>query len=723
MFNLATFSINKSYSFRMLMSGLAIFVLLMTGCAEFPGGSGEQDGELTLASKIERESNFVRVNGLAQSAIWNARNRTIQVVGFNGRGAVAISNAATGQFIGTAGLRTNRNDDDDDDDDRRAGPLVLQNVTAVPCSVRIQVGNRIQNVPVINAPQNCVGITATSQTLHVDDAKWKVSSNKLKVKGGGAAPGQLVSVFDGITGQLLGTDQSSSVGNWKIKVRNMLNAPCSVSVVSGGQTIGSFVENAPLICSSITGNIPGSNNGFNQAPEGVIVGPIADMSINIGGTVNFMGTGFDPDSALPLSYHWRFDGAALDSMQQNQQVIFSQPGVYVVSLTVMDGTGMSDPSPATRTIVVQPAFGVSQAPSGQIISPASNLEISAGASINFMGTGFDPDGVGSQVRYVWNFAGGTPVNINATNTANPGNVIFSTPGVYLVSLTVVDSSNVSDPTPEYRAITVRGGNTGNPNNSPNNQAPIGEIVSPTSNITLTLGVNGTVSQNFFGTAFDPDSTTGSGSQAGMTYRWEFGGAAPASTLQNPGLITFRQAGMYTVTFTATDVQGRSDITPSTRIITILNANGTGGGGQGGNRAPESTITFPTTSQTVTVGQSINFMGSGFDPDGNGQLSYRWNFMGASLNSTMQNPGPVIFSQVGVYNVTLTVTDSAGLSDFSPAMITINVVSGNGAGSSGLINQAPESTITLPVQSIVNNVIVGQSVEFQGIGADPENTYV
>ena len=709
MFNLATFLINKNNSLKVLVSCLSVVTLLLTGCAaEFPGGSENQDGELTLASRIEHESNFVRVNNLAQVAVWDAEDRRLQINGFSGRGSVGISNAATGQFIGTAAL-ANGGDDHDDDDDRRApAGLVLQNVTAVPCSVRVQVGRQVQNIPVLNAPRNCVGIASTSQTLHVDKAKWKVSSNKLSVKGGGAAPRQLVSIFDGITGQLLGTDQASSVGNWKIKIRNMVSAPCSVSVVSAGQTVRASVQNAPLSCSLATGTtpgFPGNNNLFNQAPEGVIVGPIADMAINVGGTVNFMGTGFDPDSALPLTYRWNFDGAAADSMQQNQSVVFTQPGVYVVSLTVTDSMGLADASPATRTIVVQPAVGISQAPSGQIISPPTNVEINAGSYVNFMGSGFDPDGL--PVNYVWNFAGGVPTNPNAVGTANPGNVLFSTPGVYLVSLTVIDATNVADPTPEYRAITVKGGNTGNPNNSPNNQAPNGEITSPASNVSINVGS----SINFTATAFDPDST------GAMTYRWDFAGVAPVSNQLNPGMVTFNRAGIYTVTFTATDALGRSDLTPSTRIITVGNGNGTGTNPN--NFPPESTITFPTSNQTISVGQSINFMGSGYDADNNVPLSYRWDFMGAAPNSTLQNPGPVVFSQAGTYNVTLTVTDSLGNVDITPAVRTITVVAGNGGGgTSGIVNQAPESNITLPVSDQV--ISVGQSIEFAGTGTDPEN---
>ena len=53
-------------------------------------------------------------------------------------------------------------------------------------------------------------------------------------------------------------------------------------------------------------NVLGSLPGGNQAPNGVIDSPSADVTIQAGASVAFAGTGSDPDNNLPLSYLWQF---------------------------------------------------------------------------------------------------------------------------------------------------------------------------------------------------------------------------------------------------------------------------------------------------------------------------------------------------------------------------------------------------------------------------------
>jgi PKD repeat protein len=68
----------------------------------------------------------------------------------------------------------------------------------------------------------------------------------------------------------------------------------------------------------------------------------------------------------------------------------------------------------------------------------------AGGSVNFGTTS-------TASQYSCVFPEGSP----ATSTSqNPGNVTFSDPGTYLVSLTVIDSSGNTDPNPPVRKITV-----------------------------------------------------------------------------------------------------------------------------------------------------------------------------------------------------------------------------------------------------------------------------
>ena len=147
----------------------------------------------------------------------------------------------------------------------------------------------------------------------------------------------------------------------------------------------------------------------------------------------------------------------------------------------------------------------------------------------------------------------------------------------------------------------------------------------------------------------------------------------------------------------TDGLGLADPTPDFRVITV-NAN----------EAPNGTIATPSTDATITAGQSVNFTGSGSDPDNTTPFTYLWNFGGGATNSALQNPGNVNFSTPGTYTVTFTVTDGLGLADPTPdsRVITVNA------------NQAPNGTIATPAANAT--IVAGQSVSFTGSGSDPDN---
>src|SRR5262249_45924249 len=167
-----------------------------------------------------------------------------------------------------------------------------------------------------------------------------------------------------------------------------------------------------------------------------------------------------------------------------------------------------------------------------------------------------------------------------------------------------------------------------------------------------------------------------GDQA-FTVTWDFSGAAPRTTVPNPGEITFPTVGSFPITFTCTDAAGLVDPSPAVRIITV-------------NSPPDSNITSPSADVTITAGQSVSFAGTCSDPDNNGPLTSLWNF-GSSANpstSTQQNPGSVVFSTPGTFTVSFACTDALGTTDPSPATVHVTVVaktttqSGGGGGGGG-----------------------------------------
>jgi hypothetical protein len=89
-------------------------------------------------------------------------------------------------------------------------------------------------------------------------------------------------------------------------------------------------------------------------------------------------------------------------------------------------------------------------PKGTITAPTGDVTITAGQAVNFAGTGSDVDG--SVQKYSWFFPEGTP---DSSSAPNPGAIVFSTPGTYVVSLTVLDDKGVNDPSPPTRRVTVQ----------------------------------------------------------------------------------------------------------------------------------------------------------------------------------------------------------------------------------------------------------------------------
>ena len=180
------------------------------------------------------------------------------------------------------------------------------------------------------------------------------------------------------------------------------------------------------------------------------------------------------------------------------------PGYYM--LFVLDGGGV--PSVA-QMIQISPY--TTPPPRGSISSPA-DVTITAGGSVSFATTT-------TAAKYSWIFPGGSP----AFSTAQaPGNVTFNTPGTYVTSLTVVDSSGNSDFSPPTRTITVLPATADfDIAVAPSSQAVIpGQSASFTVTVTPKSGFSSTVSlavssENGFPTGvtsggFSPSSITGSG---------------------------------------------------------------------------------------------------------------------------------------------------------------------------------------------------------------------
>jgi len=104
--------------------------------------------------------------------------------------------------------------------------------------------------------------------------------------------------------------------------------------------------------------------------------------------------------------------------------------------------------------------------------------------------------------------------------------------------------------------------------------------------------------------------------------------------------------------------------------------------------PTGAITSPATDVAITTGQTVTFQGTGTANTGS-IAGYSWSIRGGSLaTSAVQNPGVVTFSAPGTYEATLTVTDSAGVTDLNPPVRTITVTPSGAAPT--LVSSTPNT---------------------------------
>ena len=175
-----------------------------------------------------------------------------------------------------------------------------------------------------------------------------------------------------------------------------------------------------------------------------------------------------------------------------------------------------------------------------------------------------------------------------------------------------------------------------------NQAPVARIVGP---LTAVAGTSVTFSGS---SSSDPDGNI-------VAYDWNFGdGTAGAGASVNHTYT----AGTYTVTLTVTDNAGATN--SATQTITITPA------GQ-----PQPPVASPGGPYSGTVGNPVQFNGSGSnDPDGS-ITAYLWNF-GDGATATTVSPVHT-YAAAGTYPVQLTVTDNSGQTGSAQTMATISAV--------------------------------------------------
>ena len=329
-------------------------------------------------------------------------------------------------------------------------------------------------------------------------------------------------------------------------------------------------------------------------------------------------TGSAAGGSPPYSYEWDFAGGAeLSAEQDPGEVVFSGPGKYEVVFTVRDGAGKRASDSLSIEIVADTT------PRAHIDSPEKEVVIVEGASVSFAAS---VDQGNPPLKYEWDFGD----RIARFDKQDPGSIAFDDAGTYVAKFSVSDRDGDTD----HASVTIE----------VIKNIPDAAIVSPKENSLIFQGE----SVRFSGTVH--------GGNAPLGYTWDFGGGAKNSGKKDPGNVIFSVPGMYQVVFGVEDVHKDRD--SDERIITVIE-----------DLKPHAHIISPPADLTILEGRSVDFRS--FVQGGNPPLKLDWNFGGAAMNSSRQDPGTVIFPTPGIYRVTFTLRD--GNDDVISESRTITVI--------------------------------------------------
>ncbi|MCP3979445.1 MAG: PKD domain-containing protein [bacterium] len=418
-------------------------------------------------------------------------------------------------------------------------------------------------------------------------------------------------------------------------------------------------------------NLHGMLVGGNAAPNGTIVTPATNVSIEIGQTVSFSGDATDAEDDTPYSFLWDFDDPAIsDSTAQNPGAIqFDNPGVYNVTLTVTDNAGETDATPDSVVVtVVDPAAGPAPIPqSGWSLVSVDSQETTGedGAATN----SFDGD---PNTNWVTGWFNG--------NVPMPHEIVVDLGGVYDVSALrylprpdpfvngrvagyaiyvgqstdswgapVASGTFANSQSEKEAAFTAKTGRflrfvaTSEVNGNPwavvaelnilgtpfsGNAAPDAEIVAPATDVTIEIGQ----SVVFAGDASDLETDTP------YSFLWDFDDPSIAdSTMQNPGAIQFDNPGIYVVTLDVTDFAGSSDPTPATVTVTVVDP------GAAPDVIPQAGFSLVSVDSEETIGED-GAATNAFDGDENTNWVTGW------FNGNVPMPHEIVIDLGAVYDV-------------------------------------------------------------------------
>ncbi len=344
-----------------------------------------------------------------------------------------------------------------------------------------------------------------------------------------------------------------------------------------------------------------------------------------------------------VSVNWDF-GDGFTSTSQYVNHSYKQPGEYLIEVEAFDGNTTNGRVKKTILVIVEPnvdPVGVIDitAPFWEDITPPKNsplyrgmeIRVNLGDSIIFDATeSYDPDK--QLIRsYKWEFDDvyATEENPNVATTVRAMHK-FLVEGEYNVTLTLFDGVKYG-----YINVWVR-----------TNNAPI--VVPPA---TIFDETNRAIS-------FDGSRSSDPDSEDNLQYKWDFGDNVRTDWSDSPfSSHTYKITATYTVTLWVTD----GLMTQSATTSAIIDPE---------NHDPVAVASVQEDPNDLWTNMSIHFSSAGsYDIDGEGRISFAWDFDDGSDPSTLANPTHV-FEEPGTYIVRLTVIDQKQVSATDTLELTV-----------------------------------------------------
>lgn len=350
--------------------------------------------------------------------------------------------------------------------------------------------------------------------------------------------------------------------------------------------------------------------------------------------VTFDGTGSSDPEGVALEYVWTTYGplrvyeypqtAVLITLNGSAPTFtFDMTGTFDVTLTVTDNVGASASDSMTLTLTSEPP--VANAGPDQTVQTLETVTMNGAGST-------DPEG--EALSYVWS-AGGVEIGTGPAAVVGP-----FVAGSHTISLTVNDGHGGS--ASDTMVLTAL------------NRPPVADA-GPDMTVIYTEWpyVNG------YGSS-DPEGLP-------LSYAWTIDGAPVRGT--NGALsVGHLSAGIYDIAVTVTDDHGATDT--DNMILTVTN---------------EAPVANAGPDQTVNHVQTVTLDGSGSTDLEFSTLRYYWTIDGVYVGNAKSPPvGPFA---VGVYAVTLTVTDGEGLTDTDGMVLTV-------VNEVPIANAGPDQTVSV-----------------------------